>query len=90
MRKLLALLALTTLSVSCIEKKDLEGVEKFEDSKYLRARTINLPEGERFVDFKNGDNHTFHLLITSDTLGNINVYSLGDKKLILEYQIKQQ
>lgn len=89
MKKLLTLLTLTTLLVSC-EKNDLSGVEKFEDDKYFRARTINLPEGEKFVDFKKGDTHTFHFLITSDTLGNINIYSLGSKKLILEYQIKQQ
>lgn len=84
-KKLLTLLALTTLLISC-KRYDLVGVEKFEDDSFLRAVTINLPKGEKFIDFK-PDNR---LLITSDTLGDINIYSFDDRSLILDYKIKQQ
>jgi hypothetical protein len=84
-KKLLTLLALTALLISC-KRYDLVGVEKFEDDSFLRAVTINLPKGEKFIDFK-PDNR---LLITSDTLGDINIYSFGGRSLILDYKIKQQ
>jgi hypothetical protein len=83
-KKLLTLLALTALLISC-KRYDLVGVEKFEDDSF-RAVTINLPKGEKFIDFK-PDNR---LLITSDTLGDINIYSFGGRSLILDYKIKQQ
>lgn len=64
-KKLLTLLALTTLLlVSC------ESVEKVEDVSFSTTVTINLPKGEKFIDLKPNNNS----LITSDTLGNINVY----------------
>lgn len=82
-KKLLTLLALTTLLlVSC------ESVEKVEDVSFSTTVTINLPKGEKFIDLKPNNNS----LITSDTLGNINVYlySPTNKNLILIYKIKQQ
>jgi uncharacterized protein YcfL len=82
-KKLLTLLALTTLLlVSC------ESVEKVEDVSSSITVTINLPKGEKFIDLKPNNNS----LITSDTLGNINVYlySPTNKNLILIYKIKQQ
>lgn len=82
-KKLLTLLALTTLLlVSC------EPVEKIEDVISSTTVTINLPKGEKFIDLKPNNNS----LITSDTLGNINVYlySPTNKNLILIYKIKQQ
>lgn len=82
-KKLLTLLALTTLLlVSC------ESVEKVEDVNSSTTVTINLPKGEKFIDLKPNNNS----LITSDTLGNINVYlySPTNKNLILIYKIKQQ
>jgi uncharacterized protein YcfL len=82
-KKLLTLLALTTLLlVSC------EPVEKIEDVSSSTTVTINLPKGEKFIDLKPNNNS----LITSDTLGNINVYlySPTNKNLILIYKIKQQ
>ena len=82
-KKLLTLLALTTLLlVSC------ESVEKVEDVSSSTIVTINLPKGEKFIDLKPNNNS----LITSDTLGNINVYlySPTNKNLILIYKIKQQ
>lgn len=81
-KKLLTLLALTTLLlVSC------ESVEKVEDVSSSTTVTINLPKGEKFIDLKPNNS-----LITSDTLGNINVYlySPTNKNLILIYKIKQQ
>lgn len=82
-KKLLTLLALTTLLlVSC------EPVEKIEDVSSSITVTINLPKGEKFIDLKPNNNS----LITSDTLGNINVYLYSpiNKNLILIYKIKQQ
>lgn len=81
-KKLLTLLALTTLLLSC------EPVEKVEDVSSSTTVTINLPKGEKFIDLKPNNNS----LITSDTLGNINVYlySPTSKNLILIYKIKQQ
>lgn len=82
-KKLLTLLALTTLLlVSC------EPVEKVEDVSSSTTVTINLSKGEKFIDLKPNNNS----LITSDTLGNINVYlySPTSKNLILIYKIKQQ
>lgn len=82
-KKLLTLLALTTLLlVSC------ESVEKVEDVSSSTTVTINLPKDEKFIDLKPNNNS----LITSDTLGNINVYlySPTNKNLILIYKIKQQ
>lgn len=82
-KKLLTLLALTTLLlVSC------ESVEKVEDVSSSTTVTINLLKGEKFIDLKPNNNS----LITSDTLGNINVYlySPTNKNLILIYKIKQQ
>ena len=82
-KKLLTLLALTTLLlVSC------ESVEKVEDVSSSTTVTINLPKGEKLIDLKPNNNS----LITSDTLGNINVYlySPTNKNLILIYKIKQQ
>lgn len=82
-KKLLTLLALTTLLlVSC------ESVEKVEDVSSSTTVTINLPKGKKFIDLKPNNNS----LITSDTLGNINVYlySPTNKNLILIYKIKQQ
>lgn len=82
-KKLLTLLALTTLLlVSC------ESVEKVEDVSSSTTVTINLSKGEKFIDLKPNNNS----LITSDTLGNINVYlySPTNKNLILIYKIKQQ
>lgn len=83
-KKLLTLLALTTLLliISC------EPVEKVEDVSSSTTVTINLPKGEKFIDLKPNNNS----LITSDTLGNINVYlySPTSKNLILIYKIKQQ
>lgn len=82
-KKLLTLLALTTLLlVSC------ESVEKVEDVSSSTTVTINLPKDEKFIDLKPNNNS----LITSDTLGNINVYlySSTNKNLILIYKIKQQ
>lgn len=82
-KKLLTLLALTTLLlVSC------ESVEKVEDVSSSTTVTINPPKGEKFIDLKPNNNS----LITSDTLGNINVYlySPTNKNLILIYKIKQQ
>ena len=82
-KKLLTLLALTTLLlVSC------ESVEKVEDVSSSTTVTINLPKGEKFIDLKPNNNS----LITSDTLGNINVYlySPTNKNIILIYKIKQQ
>lgn len=82
-KKLLTLLALTTLLlVSC------ESVEKVEDVSSSTTVTINFPKGEKFIDLKPNNNS----LITSDTLGNINVYlySPTNKNLILIYKIKQQ
>lgn len=82
-KKLLTLLALTTLLlVSC------EPVEKVEDVISSTTVTINLPKGEKFIDLKPNNNS----LITSDTLGNINVYLYSpiNKNLILIYKIKQQ
>lgn len=82
-KKLLTLLALTTLLlVSC------EPVEKVEDVSSSTTVTINLPKSEKFIDLKPNNNS----LITSDTLGNINVYlySPTNKNLILIYKIKQQ
>lgn len=82
-KKLLTLLALTTLLlVSC------EPVEKIEGVSSSITVTINLPKGEKFIDLKPNNNS----LITSDTLGNINVYlySPTNKNLILIYKIKQQ
>lgn len=85
-KKLLTLLALTALLISCKRYDLVVGVEKFEDDSFLRAVTINLPKGEKFIDFK-PDNRLF---ITSDTLGDINIYSFGGRSLILIYKIKQQ
>lgn len=82
-KKLLTLLALTTLLlVSC------KFVEKVEDVSSSITVTINLPKGEKFIDLKPNNSS----LITSDTLGNINVYlySPTNKNLILIYKIKQQ
>lgn len=81
-KKLLTLLALTTLLVSC------KPVEKVEDVSSSTTVTINLSKGEKFIDLKPNNNS----LITSDTLGNINVYlySPTSKNLILIYKIKQQ
>lgn len=82
-KKLLTLLALTTLLlVSC------EPVEKVEGVSSSITVTIILPKGEKFIDLKPNNNS----LITSDTLGNINVYlySPTNKNLILIYKIKQQ
>lgn len=82
-KKLLTLLALTTLLlVSC------EPVEKVEGVSSSTTATINLPKGEKFIDLKPNNNS----LITSDTLGNINVYLYSpiNKNLILIYKIKQQ
>lgn len=82
-KKLLTLLALTTLLlVSC------EPVEKIEGVSSSITVTINLPKGEKFIDLKPNNKS----LITSDTLGNINVYlySPTNKNLILIYKIKQQ
>lgn len=81
-KKLLTLLALTTLLVSC------KPVEKVEDVSSSTTVTINLSKGEKFIDLKPNNNS----LITSDTLGNINVYlySPTNKNLILIYKIKQQ
>lgn len=84
-KKLLTLLALTAILVSC-KRHDLVGIEKFEDDSFLKEVTISLPKGEKFIDFKPGN----RLLITSDTIGNINIYSFGGKSLILDYKIKQQ
>jgi hypothetical protein len=86
-KKLLTLLALTALLISC-KRYDLVGVEKVEDVSSSTTVTINLPKGEKFIDLKPNNNS----LITSDTLGNINVYlySPTNKNLILIYKIKQQ
>lgn len=49
-KKLLTLLTLTALLISC-KRYDLVGVEKFEDDSFLRAVTINLPKGEEVHRF---------------------------------------